>query len=174
VSNQDVSRAGADAGEMSFDNGVMYGGSLGYVPNNTSLRFELEYTNSENDIDGASGIVAGPVAGSVTVNALMFNAFYDFTNQTIISPYLGAGFGMAELELESDTLGLTDAGSENQMAYQVMAGVSYEPKMLRNTALSLGYRYFSLFDEAEFGAGASQTAIDYSSHNLELGARFRF
>lgn len=174
VADQDVSRSDVSSGEIDFDDGAMYGASIGYVPNGGGMRYELEYTNAENDLSGASGLFAGPIDGDITVEALMFNAFYDFTNATLITPYVGAGFGAANLQLESAALGITDAQDETQLAYQLMTGMSYEPKSLRNVAFSLGYRYFSTFDEADFGSGVSQTSLDYDSHNVELGARFRF
>jgi len=173
VSDQDVSRSGVSSGEVDFDDGAMFGGSIGYVPNGSGLRMELEYFNSENDVSGASGIAPGAVSGSLTVDAIMFNAFYDFNNKTILTPYIGAGLGGAKFELESAALGLSGE-TDNQMAYQLMAGMSYEPKMLRNVAFSAGYRYFATFDDLAYGAGANQTSHDYDSHNLELGARFRF
>ena len=174
VTDQDVSRSGVSSGEVDFDDGAFYSGAIGYVPNGTGFRFELEYFNAENDINGASGIAAGPVDGDVTVDALMFNAFYDFTNKTLVTPYVGVGLGGAQAELRSVALGLVEGQDETQLAYQLMTGLSYEPKMLRNVAFSLGYRYFSTFDDLEFGSGASQTTIDYDTHNVELGARFRF
>lgn len=174
VPDQDVSRSGVSAGEIDFDDGTMYSAAIGYMPNGGNMRYELEYFNSENSLSGAATLFPGQLSGDMTVDALMLNAFYDFTNETLITPYIGAGIGGARTSLQSVDLALSGGETDTQMAYQLMTGLSYEPKILRNVAFSVGYRYFSIFDNAEFANGANQTDIDFDSHNVEVGARFRF
>jgi opacity protein-like surface antigen len=172
VGRTDVSQGATNLGEMEFDNpGWGAGAALGYKPAGAlgDMRFELEASRRETDVDTLAGISA---ADDVSVDAFMLNAFYDFhgTGMALI-PYLGAGLGWANVETNLPVQNVSN--SDDMFAYQFMAGVGYEPMLAPNTALILGYRYFATLDP-EIGSVAGTVEHDYDSHLIEAGARFSF
>lgn len=177
LNDSDIS--GATTGEMEFDTGAGFAASLGYMPpfemapfNNMRLEAELAYRR--NDLDQrVTGGVASTARGAMRVWSYMANAYYDFRNQTRWTPYFGAGAGGAEVKLGSQSgLGNTDE-TDNVFAYQFMAGLTYSPQSMPQTDWGLGYRYFATGD-VEYATAASRVELEYDSHNIELGARFRF
>ncbi len=178
VRDADVGGPGATASEVTFDNGWGVGASLGYVPRGTPLRFfhfegEVLYQNSSTDEVTAAGVTSN-ASGDLRLIAYMFNAFIDVQTDTSITPYLGAGLGWADLQLDrSAGIGATADEEDNVFAYQLLAGFGYTPATLPYTQWTLGYRYLAT-DDPELGSATGTVDYDYTSHNLELGAKFRF
>ena len=101
--------------------------------------------------------------GNVTYFNYMGNVYYDFTPRQVgsITPYVGAGAGLASLKRNNPTNGSTKHGTP--FAYQGMAGVSYAAD--QNTDLTLGYRYL----------GTTRDNIKLEGANsIEIGIRTRF
>ncbi len=173
----------------SYDNDLGYsaGASIGYRPgiNNAilrNMRMELEWNYVQtgmDTVDTTFGTFAGH--GNTITSAVMGNVFYDFvmTDQyrraKPFMPYVGAGLGWANVKLEDadTTLGNTN-DSDQVLAYQFMAGISYMPQVLPFTEWSLGYRYFDTMDPEFSYLGGNQFSADVASHNLEAGVRFLF
>ena len=172
VEDTDLNVAGANAGNVEFDNGYGGGASFGYMPggegfmNNT--RFELEYSFNQADLDTLGSTTIGD---DLRGHSYMVNAFYDIPTGTSIVPYIGAGAGLASVDLDVPSLGLND--DDSVFAYQFMGGLGYTPSTVPNTTLTVGYRYFAS-DDPEFSVGATNVDHELSSHNLEIGARFAF
>ena len=179
VDNQDVTQGGAGIGEADFDNGFGATFAIGYTPNGrrqaSPLRYELAYQYAKSDVNSIGGATA---VGDARVDAIMFNTYYDFARGVLgvggggLTPYIGAGVGFAEVDFNSSTI--TVDNSDSAFAYQGMLGVSYAPQTLPNTVWGVGYRYFAVANDLEYGAGAGLTELEYDSHNIELNARFRF
>lgn len=160
-------------GELSFEDGYRAGVALGYQPAFmdgflSNLRVEAEVSFMGNDLENyTAGGVSTPVTGDISTVAYMANAYYDFPTSMAITPYIGAGVGIANVELD---LGSGVSDDDNLFAYQFMAGIGYAPEMLPMTEFSLGYRYF--------GSGATgYTAIgdvENDTHNVEAGVKLRF
>lgn len=157
VQDADVDVNGVKAGEI--DNQQWGAGvSLGYRPYNTgsfldNSRMEIEYTyrDLEDDAD---------------VNAYMFNYFYDFRSGSKWTPYLGAGIGMATVDIDAD--------DDDVLAYQGMLGITYAPDSLPNTEWGIGYRYFGAQSTDYSVAGADVEVDSLNTHNAEINAKFRF
>ena len=108
----------------------------------------------------------------------MLNGYYGF-EAGAISPYLGAGVGLARHATEYpaqtmhfDVGGGThhvdlDAANENDsaLAWQLMAGAAYA--LSPSTHLRLGYRYFRTGD-VEFAS----VETTYAAHHVEAGVDF--
>lgn len=174
VGDTGVTRSGASLGSLEFDNpGWGVGASLGYKPGGTDsffdmTRFELEYGYRESDLDTLGG---ASTADDLSVHSVMFNALYDIATGTQLTPYLGAGIGWSNVELNIPSIAVSD--TDSVFSYQFLAGVSYEPESIPNTAFSLGYRYFATSD-VEFGSALGTVEHEYDSHGAEIGARFSF
>lgn len=166
-----VSLADSDLGggvELSTDSGAGASGALGYRFGQ-GLRAEFEVGLRRNEFDDVSAaasvfgttLAAGQaIDGDLTVISWMVNGFYEFPNRTPWMPYLGLGAGGASVAVESSALATDD--SDQVLAYQGMAGVSY--RISENVWARAGYRFFATGD-ATFGG----TDLEVSSHNFELG-----
>lgn len=126
-------------------------------------RAELEYSYRKNDIgDLTLGILIIPTSllnEEIDVHTVMANLVYDIQNNTMITPYLGAGVGVGwEGEAE---------GAE--FAYQFLAGINVE--MSSQNELIFGYRYTGMTDLDYNEGHLTATA---GSHNFELGFRHSF
>lgn len=183
----DSSVRGGVVDEAGYDSGFGYGASLGYRPavdggHWRNLRAEVEWHHQESDIDKVKSPGGASLngVGEVSVDAYMMNLFFDATfrdddvRQSLV-PYFGGGIGLAQFDLKDTTGALGNrADEDNQLALQLMAGVSYAPEFMPFTEWTLGYRYFTTGD-AEFSTvTGGTTKIEYDSHNVELGARFLF
>lgn len=173
MSDQDISGS-TGASQVSLDSGYGFGASIGYLPSSSapilnSLRLEAEVTHHKNDIDSVTvnGVgVAG--SGEYYTTAYMANLFYDFPTSSAWSPYIGGGVGFAHVHFDNSGAGNSDETAV-EFAYQALAGIGYTPVSLPNTQWSLGYRYLATTD-ADFG----NVDVEYSTHSVEAGAKFRF
>jgi OOP family OmpA-OmpF porin len=187
-------------------------GRLGYQFN-SNWRVELEIGYRPGDIDSVRGgpnnsivglcapgvtrTAAAPTCGSpsgdLEVWTAMANVIYDFMPDSAISPFLGAGAGVAHGKLQ--TLGqfstvtgtLTAANPAIQnlsiddddtvFAYQAIAGLSWKASDRLNVDLTYRYLGGSDMDFASVGTGALQPGVfsgDYSDQSVTLGLRYSF
>lgn len=174
VGDTGATRAGASLGDVEFDNpGWGVGASLGYKFGGTNsfadfFRMELEALYRANDVDTVGGV---SIADDISVDSYMLNLIYDLETGTQFMPYLGAGIGWSNVELNIPAAAISD--SDDVFSYQFLAGVSYEPQSIPNVAFSLGYRYFATSDP-EIGSPLGAVEHEYDSHGAEAGVRFSF
>ncbi len=102
--------------------------------------------------------------------SFMGNGYFDIPLQAPVKPYIGAGIGFAQVNLEGEFGGFTTDDSDLVLAAQLMAGIGFEisPK----ATLTFGYRYFTTSDPSFNISGGFET--EYFSHDFLFGARFRF
>jgi opacity protein-like surface antigen len=174
MTDQDISSS-TGASQVSLNSGYSFGGSVGYLPSSSApilnaLRLEAEVTHHTNDIDSVT-VSGASVAGSgdFSTTAYMANVFYDFPTNSAWSPYVGAGLGLASLHFSRSSGAGNSDETTTEFAYQAMLGMGYTPASLPNTQWSLGYRYLATSD-ASFG----NASVEYSTHSIEVGAKFRF
>jgi len=160
-------------GDMGFG-GAVVGRELGSwrIEGEWSLRdFEVE----DHILGGAA--LPGPTGG-VDVSSYMLNAIYDFNRDGTVAPYLGAGAGWTEVEL--DDFGVAPvpqvlSDDDSGFAYQLVAGLGFNLGARWN--LFLDYRLI-FADGLEVtvtpGAGGVTSEIDLEVQSLQAGARFRF
>lgn len=112
---------------------------------------------------------------ALNTTAYMANAYYHFHFNTLFTPYIGGGIGMADVSLEQDPLTPAPTGREDSVgAWQAMIGLAFEPHPDSLTEWNLGYRYFTT-DDPEFDDGlGGTTVLENRIHTLELGVRLRF
>jgi hypothetical protein len=175
--------------EYNFDSSVGYSASLGmYSPN--GLRFELEYSQLDSDIDKVSQkedsdimmILSG--SPSVKMSFMMFNILMENESpRSKLVPYLGFGIGVLNTDLQEDTSKETELTDDGLLAYQAMIGLSY--KITDAGYAFLGYR----FRQSEKTNQKYTSYIDisgtkykyeyraeyrYTVHSIDLGMRFMF
>ncbi|MCK9275606.1 MAG: outer membrane beta-barrel protein [Syntrophales bacterium] len=154
--------------DAEFDTGYGVGLAAGYDFGAYRVEGEIDY--KAHDIESFSALGVG-ISGTGEISALsvFVNGYIDFENNTVFTPYLGAGIGFSTIDVDNAQAGGIVMGSEDDtvFAYQLMAGFSYA--FTESMALDLSYRYFATSDP-EFGI----TEAEYASHNVYLGLRFGF
>lgn len=187
--------------DTEFDPGWSLAPALGYAFGN-GFAVEAEIPYFANDVDAHRGLALGPdalgsedaavlISGAeplgTSVSALladgrgdtrtigyMANALYHFDTGTGFRPYVGAGLGVAETQVDFAPSGtrVVDA-DDNGFAWQVKAGVTYA--LSRNVDVFGEYRFFRQ-DEAEVQLGLlpGKVEVESEAQTLSAGVRFRF
>ena len=108
----------------------------------------------------------------------MANVYFDFRPGKSWRPYFGGGIGVANLDLDIDSVGgiaTPFSDTDTVFAYQAMAGVEY--KFTPRLSLGAEYRYFATTDP-EFDDTVIVTPVsiesEYKSHNILVRLRYYF
>lgn len=127
--------------------GVVGGGGIGYQFNDN---FRADVTGSWNTNYN--------VAPGATLNtaAVMGNIYYDWKNDSPITPYIGVGAGYGWVNRAG--LGVNDSG----VALAATVGASLD--MTSNIALDVGYHFRDIMI----------TGDDATEHSVTAGLRFKF
>lgn len=158
------------------------GSGLGFVAGREFGSWRIEGEWSLRDFDVEDHILGGTAlpgpTGGLDARSYLVNAIYDFNREGKVSPYLGAGAGWAEVELDDFGVApvpqvMTD--DDSGFAYQLVAGIGFNVGPSWN--LFVDYR-FLFADGLEVtvtpGAGGVTSEIDFEAQSLQAGARFRF
>ncbi len=167
----------SSSGSFSFENGFLFGGSLGYDFGNFRLDGEVGYAKPDFDkITLGSQQANGD--GDLEVLTFMLNGYYDFNNSTRFIPFIGGGAGVGKLNMDSPSPALIqNTESDLVFAYQFTAGTAYQ--FTKSFSLLASYRYLGT-TEGEFDTQApsigfsGKTKQDYSAHQIRIGGRFSF
>lgn len=138
-------------------------------------RIELEYTRRSNRLDKvefSDGKVEGD--GDLTVDSLLFNTFGEYRSDSLLTPYLGAGIGIARITAADLTVTGQPLSDDEALvlAYQFGAGLSVE--LTHSLTLDFGYRLFSSTKPKFTTADGDEVKTEYLSHSAMLGLRLGF
>lgn len=160
VEDTDVG-AGLDA---EFDEGYNLTGAVGY--DYGDLRSEIEITYRDNDLDSVTGLA--DASGEVNSTAFMLNGYYDIPMGSVVTPYVGAGVGVAHVNAEDFTAGGASIADEDDtvFAYQAMAGV--EMNVAPQVDLYTEYKYFGT-DDVDLGGGSE---LENRNHTVMAGVKY--
>ena len=143
-----------------MDTGWAAGGVVGY--DFVGPRFELEGIYRQNTGTGTVAFPSGfaNVRGRINQVAVMANLLYDFLPGAMITPYIGAGAGVAFVD-PSLSAGCTMCST--QFAYQGILGLGWNVD--QNFRINLDGRYY-----------ATTNPGSYTNNNLGvmLGVTFKF
>jgi opacity protein-like surface antigen len=177
-----------------FDSAPFYGAGVGYQWNSwlrTDVTGEYRGKASFHALDryNNSGFFTNDYAGSKSEWVALVNAYIDLGTWWSITPYIGAGVGVAFNTIEHfrDTNvianggGWADTGRQTSLAWALHAGASY--RVSSNLALDLSYRYLNVGNarsgtlvnlDPNFPVGtlAPMTFNNIQSHDLMLGLRW--
>ncbi len=154
--------------ELEHDPGYALAAALGYQFANARVEWEISY--QENDFDKASMLgVSANAGGDMSCRAFLINGYYDFHNKTAFTPFLSAGLGIADVDINDLSIAGVPGGSydDTVFAYQIGAGVGYA--LNEQFTIEAKYRYFAT-DDPEFDA----TEGEFASHNIMFGVRYNF
>jgi opacity protein-like surface antigen len=177
VGDSDVSLFGV-SGEAKFDPGFAVGGAIGYrIEEWLRAEVNLSYRQAEVDKLTAPGYTLEG-AGDASAFATLVNLYIDFMPRSPVTPYVGAGIGVAIIDVDSDdsanVLIVNDDSTE--FAWNVMAGAAWS--VTDDVVLTLGYRYFSStdaqLDATLVGVGSGTMDVEFGVHEMMFGARYNF
>ena len=128
-------------------NGLM--GSLAVGWDYGSSRWELQLSHRRNEVGTITGQQfpgKNPGQGDAVATAILFNGFYQIENSTQFTPYIGAGFGFALVDIDFGIVDQPKLVDESNfaLAWQFNVGTEYE--VSESWAIGLNYSFFSLFD----------------------------
>ena len=164
-----------------FNDGAAVRGAIGHDFGNVRLEAELGFRQNSakavtvTNAGGLPGVVSGPATGKVQAMSYMANLLYDFDFGSKVTPYIGAGAGVAHIKLNNLTSGGAIAGpsSDNVFALQGIVGLAYT--LSSKVDLTLDYRYFFASDDPTFtDALGRKFSAGYGNHAIMAGLTFRF
>ena len=156
-----------DYGTMEFDPG--FATSFAGGANFGMFRVEGEIGYQYNEMDKGSVCAGGSCVtfkqNNSDMSALSFlaNGYFDFVNNSPVTPYITAGIGVARVGLEIEDVSLDDT----VFAYQIGVGVAFA--INKNMNIDLKYRYFATEDPKD-----DQGEWEFASHNVYCGFRYTF
>lgn len=161
---------GYSTATLAFDPGFASGFAAGF--NFGMFRIEGEWGYQGNEIDKIKGYdyeydeyySEKVSSGDMEVYSFLGNIYLDFVNPSPVTPYLTAGMGMAQVELNDF---FYDNYDDSVLAYQVGAGLAFQ--INPHFSIDLKYRYFAT-ENPEFDGIEAELA----SHNVYCGFRFNF
>lgn len=172
-----------------LSNSAVVGAGLGYRFNaNVRADMTLDHIFSSH----FKGVVPAFAVASITDKGLlqsstfMVNGYLDFRSVMGLTPYIGAGIGVAhnifsrhEMLTYDPAIGSQSytslAGGDNfSLAWALMAGVGYQ--LSSNFTFDLGYRYVSVGDVKTrlFDSGTGADVESVGAHEVRMGIRYSF
>jgi opacity protein-like surface antigen len=139
--------------DVEFDPGWAVGGQLGYIFGSVRAEAEIEYNEAEIENSSAS-------LSSLRGTGGLYFDFIGFSQSNIL-PYVGAGFGLASLEVDGG--GFDDDGELGLTAHGEI-GVSFAAAA--NFDVVFAYRYE--WNDVE----VSGLDDDITAHQVRAGIRF--
>jgi opacity protein-like surface antigen len=148
-------------GNYDMDTGFAVGGVIGY--DFVGPRVELEGVYRSNNGRGAAnfGNVFRNASGSVDQLSTMVNLLYDFIPGATLTPYIGAGAGIAFADPGINGCSLCST----QFAYQGIVGVGWN--IDQNFRVNLDARYYGT-------SNAGDLRYDNDNFTAMLGVTYKF
>jgi outer membrane protein OmpA-like peptidoglycan-associated protein len=148
-----------NSGNYNMDLGYAVGGKLGY--DFVGPRVELEGIFRSNNGTGTAnfGNVFSNTRGRIEQLAVLANALYDFAPGATITPYIGAGAGIAFVDPTINGCSLCST----QFAYQAILGLGWNVD--QNFRVNLDGRYYGT---------TSPGAYQNNNISLMLGLTYKF
>lgn len=154
--------AGGTSVNIDVDDGFMGEVAVGrYFGRSFRAELELAYRQTEFTEAMAGGATVTNISGDYKVMSAMLNGYYDLHFDFPIVPYVGVGIGMAQIDIDSVTIGGVNTQSDKatEFAYQGIVGLSY--RFADDFVATVDYRYFG-------------TAGDNENATMTLAAGLRF
>jgi outer membrane protein OmpA-like peptidoglycan-associated protein len=180
--------ARANDHKIEFDRGWVGSLSAGYKFD-YGMRVEGEIAQRRSNVDSVTGFGASEDAsGRLRVNSAMLNAIYELNTGSAFMPYIGAGFGRAQLRLSdvrdpvNATINRNYSGNDSVWAYQIVGGLAYA--LTPEIALTADYRYFAGLGNVSYSSAGTNAPVgnnpgrvgdaDLRNHSVLVGLRYTF
>jgi len=162
--DSDLNEPGFPTDTVSFDPGYGFSLSGGYNFNGARIEGEFGYKNADVDTISGPGGSFAVVGGDMAITSFMINGLFDIKTQSNVTPYLGAGIGILNGEVNDNGFEADDTVA----GYQLIAGIGLG--LDRNTTLDFSYRLQGAAED--FNVEGSE--ISYLSSSIYAGIRFNF
>lgn len=158
-------------------NGFVGGVGAGFKSGWVRADVTVDYTSDMK----YSGTVAAPgdVTAKIDAVTALFNGYLDLGTWYGVTPYVGAGAGMANLRAHDyATTATAPSGSglshsDWKFAWAVMGGLGYS--LAPNLTLDASYRYVNFGDvTAASDAAGAMTLKNLAAHEVRVGVRWSF
>lgn len=138
-------------------------------------RVELEYSRRSNRLDQAE-FSEGKVtaAGDLTADSLLVNSFGVYRSESHLTPYFGAGIGVARITAADLTVTGQPLSDDDALVLAYQAGAGFELELTPSLTLDLGYRFFSSAKAKFTKADGDEFKTEYRSHSAMIGLRLGF
>ncbi|MBF0332928.1 MAG: OmpA family protein [Alphaproteobacteria bacterium] len=135
------------------------------------FRLEAEVGWRDNGVSDVNGLSAD---GNMQALSLMGNAYFDIPTSGPITPYVGAGLGVAQVTADNVRQGAAAVIDDEAsgLAYQGIVGAAW--KLNQNLSLKADYRYFATEDLDMNDAAGRSTEVSYDAHSIMVGFSWRF
>ncbi len=157
-------------GELFYNAGWAMGAAGGYGWSN-GFALEAEMAYRQNDIDGEE-VMGTPmgVDGTESSIAFMGNVIFNMDTGTHLTPFLGAGMGVAVLKVDAQPdVGDKFKDTDTQLAYQAMAGLSYA--FSPHLHLGITYIYFAT-TKPTFADDSVSVDMNYHSQDILMSLSY--
>ena len=148
--------------------------SVGYGFGN-GLRAELEGDWRKNSLYGSA------LGGQEQKYGAMVNVLYDFTNFSMIQPYVGVGVGYQEVQIANGHApGVSiKTDSKGAFAYQAIIGAALPISGAPGWAVTADYRFMGLAGDRTYSGTTDGTPASFKfsndyNHTFLLGVRYAF
>ncbi|MEP4486594.1 outer membrane protein [Marinobacter alexandrii] len=187
--------------DTKFDDGDGFNLALGMIIE--SFRVELEYSATDADVDKHTGVSAAGIdltsidagvlitgnvgdlgvsvgdlvangQGSLETESFFLNGFYDFHNSTNFTPFIGAGIGYTNIDVDYKPSNVQIINDDDDVfSYQVSGGVSYAFTDFFHLVGSIRYR---TSDDASVNSSLLPAKFDIENESLmyDIGLRYNF
>lgn len=145
------------------------------------VRTELEYMY-RSDFKYKYEDANATYSNEINIQTVMLNLYWDFYNSTSFTPYITGGAGVAIIDEDYSTTGLTTTGvskTTTNLALNVGAGVGWN--LTDSLLLDLEYRYDYFGNGKKVTMTGAAATGDYeaqaknlSTHSVLLGLRYQF
>ncbi len=159
--------------EIDVNNGFLYSAGVGY--DFGKIRAELNYRKDYldyNELEYSDGIMSFP--GDLSAHTTAVNLFYDFHNDSKMSPYISIGVGSTNIQTKVDEceIGAGNTSSGNNTSYNIKVGTSYA--FNKKSDLFIEAIYLTLQDVKLFDHVGGGSSVDVNSYAFQSGVRFTF
>ena len=164
------------ASKFRFEPGTSYSAAVGYDWG--KYRGEISYEKKFLDVQDYS-VNSAPstwyaLNGPITLSTVSLKGYRDFRNGKRIQPYLGAGIGQTEANLDyiqtHGSATQTAGGSDTETSYELIAGLTYEA----TEKVDL-YSEYKLTSTGNFDLGTSYKDLaSLDGNSVNAGVRFKF
>ncbi len=164
-------RADGSGSQNTVGMGFMIGMDF-YKQSETPIRTELEFAmRTMYESEGHLDFVGYKSKLEYNIHTLMGSAYYDFHNESIVTPYLGAGIGAGFVTGSYEINGNDRKIDDTVLAWHASAGLGVA--LTDSVTADLGYRYLGTSNTTSHFWG-NDVETDISAHEFSLGVRFGF
>ncbi|MCK6417483.1 MAG: porin family protein [Alphaproteobacteria bacterium] len=156
------------SGELELDNGTSLAGALG-LRLTRHFRIEGEFHNAKSDLSKIDFAGGGSTAsgGELTTWAGLVSLYYDFDVDWSLQPFVSAGVGAVNYEVEVTPAATAANVSDDATTYVWTVGGGVKYRTSPDFAFTGGYRYMA---SPDLQPGSYD--IDYNNHEFRIGIEY--